>query len=102
MENSVATTVSINLDKERHMRLTLGGMKKFQEVTGKSLLKGFTLENMGEAELTAFIWACLVWEDKTLSLDDLGYMLDFSRLNEIAEKLTKAMNFGEKGVSPNV
>ena len=26
--------VSINLDKERHLKLTLGGMKKFHETTG--------------------------------------------------------------------
>jgi hypothetical protein len=79
------------LDKERHFKLTLGGMKVFQRETGKSLLKGFNIAEMNEAELITFIWACLVWEDKNLSLEDFGYLLDVSQLSEITVKLTAAI-----------
>ena len=33
-------SVTIVLDKERHLKLTLGGMKQFREATGIDLLKG--------------------------------------------------------------
>jgi hypothetical protein len=79
------------LDKERHLRLTLGGMARFQSTTGKSLLKGFNLSDMGESELVAFIWSCLIWEDRKLTVEDVGFMLDFERMNEISEKLSKTL-----------
>lgn len=92
MDNSAVPLVTIKLDKERHLKLTLGGMKKFAEVTGKSLLKGFNIGEMDESQLIAFIWACLVWEDKNLTVEDCGYMLDFSQLTEISTKLAEAIN----------
>jgi hypothetical protein len=101
MEN--VPIVTIELDKPRHLKLTLGGMKRFQEVTGKSLLKGFNMAEMSENDLIAFIWACLIWEDKNLSLEDFGFMLDFSRLNEIQGKLAAALTAGipKSTESPN-
>lgn len=86
MENTIV------LDKERHLKLTLGGMKAFQEQTGKSLLKGFDMSEMGESDLIALIWACLVWEDKELKVDDVGYMLDIGQIPEISQKLAQAIN----------
>ena len=40
--------ITVTLDKERHVKMTLGGMKKFQEATGKSLLKGFNVDELTE------------------------------------------------------
>ena len=84
--------VEIILDKPRHLKLTLGGMKKFQEATGKSLLKGFNFNEMNEGELIAFIWACLVWEDRKLTVEDVGYLLDVSKLSEVTGKLQQAVS----------
>ncbi len=78
---------AIKLDKERHLKITLGGMQRFQELTGKSLLRGFSLSEMTEKELNTFIWSCLVWEDRKLTVEDLGFLIDFDRLQEISEKL---------------
>ena len=84
--------VEIVLDKPRHLRLTLGGMAKFQTQTGKSLLKGFNFSEMNESELIAFIWACLVWEDKKLTCEDVGYLLDVSKLSDVTGKLQEAIS----------
>lgn len=89
---NIETPVTIMLDKPRTMRLTLGGMKKFQEVTGKSLLKGFDMSEMDESDLIALIWACLVWEDKELKVDDVGYMLNIGQIPEVTQKLAQAIN----------
>lgn len=81
--------VKINLDKERHLRMTLGGMRKFQEITGRSLLKGeFQPDN--ESDLIAFIWSCLIWEDRTITVEDIGYLLDFARLAELTAAIQQA------------
>jgi hypothetical protein len=85
-------TIPINLDKTRNLKLTLGGMKRFADVTGKSLLKGFNFNDMSETELIAFIWACLIWEDRKLTLEDVGFMLDVSKMPEITERLKMAVS----------
>jgi hypothetical protein len=99
----IVKPVIINLDKPRSLKLTLGGMKRFQQETGKSLLRGFNMSEMDENDLITFIWSCLVWEDKNLSLEDFGYMLDFSRLKEIQGKLAEALTAGmpKSSESPN-
>jgi hypothetical protein len=95
--------VPIVLDKPRNLRMTLGGMKRFQDVTGKSLLKG-EFDSSNESDLIVFVWSCLIWEDKTLSPEDVGYMLDFARLHELTEAIAKAWSISipkKEGESPN-
>jgi len=98
--------VSIMLDKERHLKITLGGMKKFQEKTGKNLLKGFNIADMDAGDLAAFVWSCLIWEDPELTLEKCEFMLDFARLTEISNKLAEALNIslpeqkGDAGANP--
>jgi hypothetical protein len=82
--------ITIQLDKERHLKLTLGGMRRFQEETKKSLLKGLNAESMTEADAIALIWACLIWEDRDLKIEDVGYMLDPGIYNEITEKIIES------------
>ena len=41
--------VTIKLDKERHLRLTLKGMLEFEKLTGKNLMRGFSLKNFAIA-----------------------------------------------------
>jgi hypothetical protein len=96
--------VTIMLDKERHLKLTLGGMKAFHEITGKSFLKGFDVESINESELIALIWGCLLWEDRALKLEDVGFMLDGGSLVEIQEKLLQAIKLAstEGKQSPNL
>ena len=83
-------SIPIVLDKERHLKLTLLGMKKFKDVTGIDLLKGGKdLKDMSEDDVTAFIWACLLPEDRKLTLEDVGYMLTPDNLNNISEVMLK-------------
>ena len=81
-------SVPIILDKERHLKLTLGAMVKFKQVTGKDLLKGF--DTLGSEEVQALLWACLVHEDKTLTLDQVGDMVSLSNIPAIAEAIARA------------
>ena len=100
-------TIPIMLDKQRHLKWTMGGMEKFQEVTGIDVLSGdadpgkFT-----QKEIVPFMWACLLWEDRTLKLDDLKYMVDIERMTEFIQLLPRimsaAMPKGEENPDPNL
>ena len=96
------SAVTVVLDKERHLRMTLGGMKKFSEVTGKNLLKD-TVNPDNADELIVFIWSCLIWEDRQLTVEDVGYMLDFNRLEELSLAMQAAWKLAkpEGQGSPN-
>jgi hypothetical protein len=87
-EKTINKPVTVTLDKERHLRITLGGIKKFREVTGIDLLKGDkNTDDFSEEHAIAFIWACLLPEDRKLTLEDVGYMINPSQIEEITEAM---------------
>ena len=78
---------TIVLDKERHMRLTLRGMKAYKKLTGQELtdMKG----SLKEAEtIIPVCWALLVWEDAELTIEAATEMLETMPI----QKLMKAIN----------
>jgi len=88
--------VTIQLDKERHIKMTLGGMYAFKQKTGKSLLKGFNVADLDEGNLIALVWSCLIWEDPTLTLEACGFMLDTEAVNAVTSAIITPEN-----ISPN-
>ena len=94
--------VTVNLDKERHLRLTLKGMLEFQKHTGKNLLKGFRLKELSLEDSAALIWACLIHEDKEIKYEDVLNMIDLHNLtsvvNAVAECINQSLPEAEKAV----
>jgi hypothetical protein len=79
--------------KDREMRLTIGGMQKFREVTGKSLLKGeVNINELTEKDIITLIWSLMIWEDKNLTVEAVGYMVGAENLATVYEKIGKALN----------
>lgn len=76
----------IFLDKERELRLTLGAMKRFHSLTGVNLMKE-TFKEITPEIIEAFIWSCLVGEDSSLTLEQVGEMIDFKKLNTMTEAI---------------
>ena len=87
----IIAPVAIKLDKERHLRLTLNGMVKFRQETGKDLLKGFDMDEMSADDIRALLWACLVWEDKDLTLEDVGDMIDMQNMPAVIKALASSV-----------
>lgn len=85
---SLESLVTIKLDKERHLRLTLKGMIEFQKLTGKNLLEGFSLKDLALEDVAALMWACLIHEDKELKYDDVLCMVDLSNIMAVTEAVT--------------
>jgi hypothetical protein len=106
--SKINPAVSINLDKERKLLFVLNAMVFFEEATGKSLFDNKISEGFGKSmtakDLRALLWACLVHEDETLTLKQVGSWINRTNMTEIAqhigEAFSNAMPDGEKETSP--
>lgn len=81
--------VIIDLDKPRKLRLNLNAMIKFEETTGKDLLKGFDPENMSLKDVRALVWCSMLNEDKSLTLEQVGDLIDLNNMQAVIESVTK-------------
>jgi hypothetical protein len=95
MSEKVIPSIAIMLDKERHFRFTLGAIIRFQKATGKDLRKKEVAaameKDMDIEELTTFMWACLYWEDKNLTIEDVSDLIDINNLEDIKAKFYEAI-----------
>lgn len=84
--------VTVQLDKERHLRLTLRGMLEFETRTGGNLFKGFDMKKMTLKERTALLYVCLIHEDKELTFDNFLDIVDLSNINMLADAVGECIN----------
>ena len=89
--NKARPEVAINLDKPRTLRLDLNAMCEYEKVTGKSLFDGsFSGVGMTAADMRAMLWACLLGDDPTLTLETVGSLISVDNMTEVASRLNKA------------
>ena len=82
-----AHTVTVPLDRPRRLALTLGAMRRIQQLTGLTVS---TLADLSEADRTEhfhrLIWSLLVNEDREgLTPEDLEELIHAGNLQAIAE-----------------
>ncbi len=83
--------ITIVLDKPRTLRYGMNALVKIEDITGKSIL-ALDLGKVGVKDLLAIIYGGLYHEDKTLTIEKVGDLIDeYSNLVEIAEKLGEAL-----------
>jgi len=94
MPDKMNPVVTIILDKERHLKLTLGAMLAFEEVTGKDLRDKEAIESLLTKttlkEVRALLWACLRHEDQTLTLERVGDIVEHIDLNKVMRAIYDA------------
>ncbi|MEW5921562.1 MAG: GTA-gp10 family protein [Bacillota bacterium] len=90
MGNPTAPKTKIILDKERNLLLDLNAMVAFEEETGSSLLSATSMSRMGMKEIRALLWACLIHEDESLTVKQVGAMVHAGNLDEITKSIEKA------------
>ena len=84
-------SVTIQLDKARTLRYGINALAKIEDIIGRPIM-GLDLEKFGIKELLAIVYAGLYHEDKTLTVEKVGDLIDdYSNLNEIADKLGEAL-----------
>ncbi|WMU08031.1 hypothetical protein vBCtySFA67_00013 [Clostridium phage vB_CtyS-FA67] len=83
----------INLDKERHLKFNLNALILAEKETGIKMsdMANEAKDGLSLEFLRAFLYAGLKWEDKKLTVEKVGDMIDFDNLSEVSEVLSEAM-----------
>lgn len=82
-------SVLINLDRPRNIRLDTNSLVKAEELLKKSVTS--MGQDMGIREMRALLWVGLTWEDRRLTLDDVGKLIDEAGFDYVFEKLSEAL-----------
>lgn len=94
MASKVNPEIPIILDKPRRLRFDINAMATFEELTGLNLLKESARrrieKDMSVAQFRAFLYACLIHEDKTLTLEQVGRLITTENMQEILNKIGEA------------
>lgn len=95
MANKHKGLVKIELDKERHLRYTMNALAEMEDQLGVPLseLKDvkMTIKNV-----RVILWAGLIHEDKEISIEEVGDMVDLGNLEEVQLKVTEAFAMSQE------
>lgn len=95
--------IAIELDKERHLKYTLYSFSLMEERYGDI---NVALEAMEKGSIKAIIfmlWIGLIHEDKELTEQSVGEIIDITDMEDIAQKMSEAMGSDTpvKDLDPN-
>lgn len=88
-------SVLIELDKPRNIRLDTNALALVEEVLDKPIDEFGA--RFGIREARAVLWAGLLHEDKGLTLEDVGNLIDMADPKYIGDQIHKAMQLSFKG-----
>lgn len=81
--------VTVTLDKERNLAFPLMSLVRLKKEYGLSLQDLSDQEKAQDIEnIVKVIWAGLIHEDRELTVDDVGYMIDIAELPALSEKIS--------------
>ena len=96
MMSKMNPAATIFLDKERHLKMTLNAMIDFEKMTGQKLTDPKALElfsvNMDVKYLIALLWALLRHEDKTLTMEQVGDLVEAQNIPALATAIIAAFS----------
>ena len=79
--------IEIKLDRLRHLRFTLGTLRRIREEIGTEALEA----GVSEEKLAKVLWYGLKEDDPTLKPEDVEDLIDLQDLPELVEALKRAM-----------
>ncbi|MGG3561651.1 hypothetical protein ABES03_08605 [Neobacillus rhizosphaerae] len=96
MANKQRGFVKIELDKARHLRYTMNALAEIEDQLGVPLAE---LQNvkMTMKNVRVILWAGLIHEDKELTQEDVGEMVDLGNMEYVQERVAEAFAMVEKG-----
>ena len=84
--------IPIQLDKERHLKFDLNAFAELEDIYG-DINNAFEAMQKGSIKaIRAMLWAGLVHEDKTLTIEQVGSMIDMSNINDVISAISKAIS----------
>lgn len=87
--SNIVPTVEVELDKVRHLRCDLNAMVAYERASGRSMAAVGTEPSMGD--ILTLLWACLLHEDKELTIEAVGTMVHAGNLAEVSDKLAQVL-----------
>lgn len=86
--NKYRGEVSIRLDRVRTLKFTFNAFAEFEALTGKSIQQVFQdQEALGFGLMRQLLWAGLIHEDKTLTVEQAGDLMEAGEGSNLTEKL---------------
>lgn len=89
----MAKIVAIKMDRERHLKYGTNALIELEKITNKPITEIGAEVSM--ADLRAMFYVGLKWEDKNLTLEETGDLLDIALEHDsfegLAEKLSQAL-----------
>lgn len=89
MANKQKGIVSVELDKERNIRFTMNALAEIEDALGVPLSEmekvAMTMKN-----IRTILWAGLIHEDDSLTVEQVGNMVDLGNIKEVQEKVAEA------------
>lgn len=93
--------ITIELDKKRNLRYTLGSFAYLEETYG-NIDKAFDKMNEGSiGSIIDIIYAGLIHEDETLTRFQVANMIDMSNMNDVVAAIAQAMGNDVNGTETN-
>lgn len=96
MAKTSTKAVKIKLDKERVLRYPIFSLIRLEKETG---IKIQDLADEKKAQdlsvILGLVWAGLIHEDKELTMEDVGNMIELSQLPDVSAKMTEAFAVDE-------
>jgi hypothetical protein len=89
--NKTAKYIDIELDKPRRLLFDLNAMAAYEKETGDNFLD-LPKKAVSATLLRVVLWAGLIHEDKALTIDQVGAMLDPENMVSVQEKIVKAVS----------
>ncbi|MFV9511805.1 hypothetical protein [Tepidibacillus sp. LV47] len=87
-----AKLIPIILDKERHLKFDLNAFAELEELYGDFQTAMDAMQKGSIKAIRAMLWAGLIHEDKSLTVEDVGSMIDMSNINEVVGIISKAIS----------
>lgn len=94
--DKVKPEVILNLDRPRKFILDLKGLRRAEEITGKSLFKLVRWSELGFSDLSYLLWAGLLGEDPTLTRDQSDELFDAVN---VVDNFKSLMNFIDQAIA---
>lgn len=81
--------VTLQLDKERHLDFTLGAIVEFEKMANVTMAN--LPSDVGLEHLMMLLYCGLKWEDETLTLEQVGKIIQFNRIPEMNKAIMEAI-----------
>lgn len=82
--------MEIILDRVRNIKFPLSSIEKLEEVSGENCLTGEFFQKMSAKKLKLLLWAGLIHEDKTLTIESISILLDQYQVSDLLDKVSLA------------